>query len=546
MVRLPDVGRLSYFMAVLLVLSLAGVGKGYDPGPLSSADQREVRGWSSYAKARYLIAGRSTDVNQISDHLRDCLVALPESEIPLRLLLFLQQGNRDMNALFEDLSAIATANPEHVRINVVYAECLADTGQKEAACRHLVDFLQRTGWSSPDPVIRLLEIKADMGAWAEAGDHLDKALRKKALRTHPRLEIFQAYFLLRQAETEKTAKQEQVALRRKAQKLIQPFLDKPEALQDWELFTAIFPVLAALENWEQMNRLLDEASEDFQQTTFWFKNKLLAVVKLQDVEGLNRLSRKVFAAPEVNEAVFEDIARAYIDMKEIPQAVEIYEMLHLRNVHSLHYRLKLAWLYLLCRADNKGMALLAPLKELPVQGMILKAEFLKMRKQPDKAVEVYRQAEKMALAAEDQRHLDPTFYISFALAAEKAGLMELAIEKFRSAYQLDPENPDICNGLGYTLADYNQDLQFAEQLIEKAVQAEPDNIAFLDSLAWVRFRLKKYALALEAMLRALTVFQSGQDPDGIIHQHAGDIFAANQYPVLTELCRCKSAWEQMP
>ena len=67
-------------------------------------------------------------------------------------------------------------------------------------------------------------------------------------------------------------------------------------------------------------------------------------------------------APDVNEEVFEDIASAYIDMKAMPQAVEIYEMLHLRNVHSLHYRLKLAWLYLLCRADNKGMALLAPRK----------------------------------------------------------------------------------------------------------------------------------------------------------------------------------------
>jgi len=546
MVHLPDIGRLSCFAAVLLAFSLSCVGKGYDPGPLSSSDQREVRGWSSYAKARYLIAGRSPDVNQISDHLRDCLIALPESEIPLRLLLFLQQGKRDISSLLEDLSAVAAANPEHVRINVVYAECLADTGQKDAACRHLLDFLQRTAWSSPDPVIHLLEIKADMGAWAEAGNLLDKALRKKALRGHPRLKIFQAYFLLRRAETKKDAKQEQASSRRKAQQLIQPFLENSEALQDWELFSSIFPVLAALDNWEQMNRLLDEAPEDFQQTTFWFKNKLLALVKLQDVEGLNRLSRKVFASPDVNEVILEDIARAYIDMKEIPQALEIYEMLHLRNVHSLHYRLKLAWLYLLRRAANKGMAVLAPIKELPFQGLVLKAEFLKMQKQPAKAVEVYQQAEKMALAYEDQRHIDSTFYISFALAAEKAGRMELAIEKFRSAYQLEPENPDICNGLGYTLADYNQELQFAEQLIEKAVQAEPDNIAFLDSLAWVRFRLKKYALALEAMLRALTVYQSGQDPDGIIHQHAGDIFAANQYPVLTELCRCKSAWEQMP
>ena len=88
-------------------------------------------------------------------------------------------------------------------------------------------------------VICLLEIKADMGNWAETGDLLDKALRKKALRTHPRLKVFQASFLLRQAETEEPAKQEQVALRRKAQELIQPFLDKPE-FSRIRAFTAIF------------------------------------------------------------------------------------------------------------------------------------------------------------------------------------------------------------------------------------------------------------------------------------------------------------------
>ncbi len=545
MLILPDIGRFYCLPVLLLVLSLPVSGKEYDPGPLSTSDLREVRGWSSYARARYMIAGRNPDVDQISDHLRDCLIALPESEIPLRLLLFLQQGKRDMGDLLEDLSAIVAANPEHVRINVVYAECLANARQSDAACRHLLEFIHRTGWHSPEPVIRLLEIKADMGAWPEAENFLGKAMRKKALRGHPRLKILQAYFLLRKSQAETSAAVDRPLLRRKAQALIQPFLEKPERLQDWNLFTALLPVLVELESWSQMNRLLDEAPADFPRTTFWFKNKLLALVKLQDVEGLIRLSREVFAAPEMNEAVLEDIALAFLDVKEVGRAREIYELLHLRNIHSLHYRLQLAWLYLIRGADSKGMALLAPVRELPFRGLMLKAEFLKKRQQLDKVLEVYQQAEQLAHSSGQLENLDVVFYSTYAMTAEGAGQPALAIEKFRKAHQLEPDNPNICNGLGYTLADHNQDLQFAEELIEKAVQAEPDNVAFLDSLAWVRFRMKKMAGALEAMLHTLAELQPGADPGGIIHQHAGEIFAVSDYPILSELFLRKAAWERM-
>lgn len=542
MLRLPDIGRLSCLVAVFLVLSIPGAGKGYDPGALSLSDLREVRGWSSYARARYLIAERSTDEQQIAQHLRDCLIAMPDAEIPLRLLLLIRNEGV---GLLEDISKVVAANPENVRVNVVYAEILEDARRTDEACRHLLDFMDKTGWRHPEPVIRLLQIKAAAAKWVEGDQFLGRALRQKALRQHPKLQVFQAFYILQRGESAGCVGEKHLAGLRKAQSLIQPFLEKPELLHDWELFTSLFPVLVKLQSWEQMNRLLDGAPEDFTRTRFWFKNKLLALEKLRDVEGLQALSREVFAAPEQSIEAIEEIARTYIGMKEIDKAIEIFELLHLRNIRSMAYRLELAWLYLLRGSDSKGMALLAAVRDLPFRGLILKAEFMKMRQQPAKAVEVYQQAEKAALASEELSYLDSTFYVTYALTAEKAGQPELAIEKFRRAHQLEPENSNICNGLGYTLADHNQDLQFAEQLIEKAVQAEPDNIAFLDSLAWVRFRQKKYSTALEALLRTLTVFQSGQDSDGVIHQHAGDIFAAGEYPLLAELFRSKAAWERM-
>ena len=544
-IKLSDSGRFLYFFSLLVISCLPLFAGAYDPGSLDESDLRAVRGFSSYARARYLIAERSKDIDQISDHLRDCLIALPDSELPLHLLMLLHQDQEKLGALIDDLALVLAANPENVQLNITYAECLAEAKREDEACRHLLEFLDRSGWSHVEALISLLGIKSRLEAWSELADIIRISSQKSKLRNHPRLKIYQAYFLLQQAHSDSAEKGDLELARRKAAKLIQPFLDKPEKLQEWKQLASIPPVLVELENWSDLNRFLDASPEEFSRTAFWFKNKLLVLVKLKDIEGLTRLSSEIFSASQVSEELVEALARAFIDVKEFGKAQEIYELLHLRNTRSLHYRLQLAWLYLLKGADNKGLALLAPIKKLPLRGLMLKTGFLRQRKQYEQALEVYQQAEKEALAEEEGRYLDTSFYLTFAFTAENVGQHELAIEKFRQAHQLEPDAADICNALGYTLADHNQDLQLAEELIEKAVLAEPNNIAFLDSLAWVRFRLKNYQGALQAMMLTLIEFKPGLDDDGIIHQHAGEIMEANEFPILAELYKRKAGWTRI-
>ncbi len=52
-----------------------------------------------------------------------------------------------------------------------------------------------------------------------------------------------------------------------------------------------------------------------------------------------------------------------------------------------------------------------------------------------------------------------------------------------------PDDEGALNDLGYLWADQNKELQRAKRMIEKAVNAEPDNVAYRDSLGWVLFRL---------------------------------------------------------
>ena len=59
-----------------------------------------------------------------------------------------------------------------------------------------------------------------------------------------------------------------------------------------------------------------------------------------------------------------------------------------------------------------------------------------------------------------------------------------------------PDDDGALNDLGYLWADQNKQLQRAKRMIEKAVHAEPDNVAYRDSLGWVLFRLGQFPEAV--------------------------------------------------
>ncbi len=72
-------------------------------------------------------------------------------------------------------------------------------------------------------------------------------------------------------------------------------------------------------------------------------------------------------------------------------------------------------------------------------------------------------------------------------------------------------------------------------MIEDAVSIDPENGAFLDSYAWVLFKLGRYDEALVQMKEALKHDES----DAILYDHQGDIYAA-----LTSHELARESWEK--
>lgn len=79
--------------------------------------------------------------------------------------------------------------------------------------------------------------------------------------------------------------------------------------------------------------------------------------------------------------------------------------------------------------------------------------------------------------------------------SEFEGLMKQVIE-------LDPDNANAYNSLGYTYVEANRNLPEARDLLERALDLEPDNPYILDSVGWYLFRTGDYQGALEYLRRS--------------------------------------------
>jgi tetratricopeptide (TPR) repeat protein len=104
---------------------------------------------------------------------------------------------------------------------------------------------------------------------------------------------------------------------------------------------------------------------------------------------------------------------------------------------------------------------------------------------------------------------------------EKLGRYEDAERVLVDLYALAPDDASVCNFYGYLLALMKKDLDRAEQLIRHALEKEPDNAYYIDSLGWVYYQRGDYRRAVEELERAVRLVK--QD-DPVILEHLGDAY----------------------
>jgi tetratricopeptide (TPR) repeat protein len=121
-----------------------------------------------------------------------------------------------------------------------------------------------------------------------------------------------------------------------------------------------------------------------------------------------------------------------------------------------------------------------------------------------------------ALAEEYPGHPDLTYQRATVL--ESGGRTKDSLAVLEQALKQRPDDPQLQNALGFTLADHKQQLPRAEQLIRSALAVSPDSAAIQDSLGWVLFQRGQTKAALPVLARA---WQNSGDSE--IASHYGEV-----------------------
>lgn len=132
------------------------------------------------------------------------------------------------------------------------------------------------------------------------------------------------------------------------------------------------------------------------------------------------------------------------------------------------------------------------------------------------AEEALAQAERLSRKPAEKQLV---FYLQGSLY-ERQKKFDAAERKFKQLLAEDPGNAGALNYLGYMLADRGVRLEEALGYIRKAVELDPQNGAYLDSLGWVYFRMNNFELAEQYLLKAV----ERMPYDSTIHDHVGDLY----------------------
>jgi Flp pilus assembly protein TadD len=115
---------------------------------------------------------------------------------------------------------------------------------------------------------------------------------------------------------------------------------------------------------------------------------------------------------------------------------------------------------------------------------------------------------------------DWRFYYVRGIAYERNGEWPKAEADFLKALKLNPEQPQVMNYLGYSWVDQGMNLGPALDLIQKAVNAVPDDGYIVDSLGWAFYKLNRIDEAVKVLEQAVQL--KPNDPE--INDHLGDAY----------------------
>jgi len=107
----------------------------------------------------------------------------------------------------------------------------------------------------------------------------------------------------------------------------------------------------------------------------------------------------------------------------------------------------------------------------------------------------------------------PIVYEELNMVAKSDSIYEFGLQQL-------PDNPLLLNNYAWSLVERDLRLEEALEMSHKALTAEPENGAYLDTYGWILYKMGDYDGALEWIQKSLEV----RPESAVVWEHLGDIF----------------------
>lgn len=220
---------------------------------------------------------------------------------------------------------------------------------------------------------------------------------------------------------------------------------------------------------------------------------------------------------------------AYIGMTQhlpLDSLVDLFEKINeTEPSFELPWRYRVSYYYENGDMDTAMKLLREALKANPeeLKLIILEASILDENGNGRGALEALRRGDGICDEEEDVETL-VEYLLYYADILYDNGYYDDAIGKYEHALEKDTTSILVMNNYAYFLSRIERNLEYAEQMSRKVIESEPESEAYLDTYAWVLYKLGRFDEARDYMEKALA-----GDPSELgatYYDHAGDIYCS--------------------
>jgi len=440
----------------------------------------------------------------------------------------------DFEALLGTVRPLADGNPEVAHLQLMVALATQAKGQPDEALAFLEAAFARQHRKAPELLRELVAMHWRQKRYDDVAGVLHRSRNQPGIKgsfSHAYASALYHHSLSARPEGVDVSERQAARHRRLALEQATKAAQRIGLDSEAKDIDSLFEVFADCEEWEQALAFLRAAAVEYPDLddAIGMQQAICLRELGRDDEALERLDQ-IATRADPDPTLYAELGRQFIQLHEPERAAMSFTRALFLAPASERLRVTLGFVWLQLDKPQRALALLRPIRSPSPAARLLTAKAYHALRQWTDALDTLAEAETAARAAGDDEFFNVDLYLTYASIHVDAGDIDQAVEAAERAVHLEPDNPVAANFLGYVLADGNRRLDEAERLIAAAVAQDPENEAYLDSLAWVHFRQGRYAEAMAEIAHALRA--GGDEPDPVILDHAGDIFSAGNCPLL--------------